>query len=147
MPKLSRQGSIESQIGSIISAAAAEIARAVRLDMAAQLQHLVGGGPLPPTRLALAAGSSRAGNPGGKGIKRNIPKHCIYPDCSNPSKGPRWSFLCEKHMETPKAERHKLLTAWKEKNGGGAAKTAGANVKPAKRGRRGGRRARSAATA
>jgi hypothetical protein len=150
---LNGQGSLESQIGSIISTAAAQIAAAVRQDMAAQLQRLVGGGaPVVVSTRAIAAStrSARAGNPGGKGIKRNIPKTCIYPGCNNPSKGPRWSFMCEKHLETPKAERQKLLSSWKASHGGSSpAPAAGgaAKGKTGKRGRRGGRRARAAATA
>jgi hypothetical protein len=145
MPRLTAQGSLEAQIGSIISAAASQIADAVRKDMAAQLQRLVAGGA-PVVARAVAVRGARTGNPGGKGIKRNIPKTCIYPGCNNPSKGPRWSFLCEKHLETPKAERQKLLASWKASNGGGGSSaSAGAGkTKAAKRGRRGGRRARAA---
>ena len=150
MPRLTAQGSLESQIGSIISAAASQIAAAVRQDMAAQLQRLVAGGPLVVTTSRPAtvsrSASSRAGNPGGKGIKRNIPKTCIYPGCNNSSKGPRWSFMCEKHLETPKAERQKLLSSWKASHGGSSAGN-GAKAKPGKRGRRGGRRGKAAATA
>jgi hypothetical protein len=148
MPRLNGQGSLEAQIGAIISAAASQIAAAVRQDMAAQLQRLVAGVPRVTTaRTAVVARSSRAGNPGGKGIKRNIPKTCIYPGCNNPSKGPRWSFLCEKHLETPKAERQKLLASWKAGQGGGSSSANGVKAKPGKRGRRGGRRARASASA
>jgi hypothetical protein len=86
--------------------------------MAAQLQALVGGGAARP---GPRRSPGRVSNPGGKGVKRNIPKHCVYPDCTNPSKGPRYSFLCSDHLNTPKAERQKLLAAWKAGQAGGEA--------------------------
>jgi hypothetical protein len=36
-------------------------------------------------------------------IKRRI-MGCIAPSCKNPSKGPRFHYLCDKHMEAPKKE-------------------------------------------
>jgi len=44
---------------------------------------------------------------------RHIPPHCVYPSCTNHSKGPRFSFMCEEHIGTPKKEKAKFLAAWK----------------------------------
>jgi hypothetical protein len=115
--------SLEARIAAIVNAAAAEIAAAVRQDMADQLRQLLDGSPFDAGRARIAAPAAKsvrsgAGNPGGRGVKRNVPKTCIVPGCGNPSKGPRWSFLCEKHLTTPKAERQKLLAAWKASQGG-----------------------------
>jgi hypothetical protein len=128
MPRSTANKSIEAHIGSIIDSAASAIATAVRQEMAGEIQRLLssraGSGSaiavtVPSVRVALpkAAGKRR----GGAGQKRNIPKKCIFPGCANPSKGPRWSFLCDKHKEAPKGERKKLLAQWKSQQGGGAA--------------------------
>jgi hypothetical protein len=36
---------------------------------------------------------------------------CIAPGCKNPSKGPRFHYLCEEHMGAPKKD----YEAWREK--------------------------------
>jgi hypothetical protein len=47
---------------------------------------------------------------------RHIPPHCVYPSCNKPSKGPRFSFMCEEHIGTPKKDKAKYLAAWKQGN-------------------------------
>ena len=42
--------------------------------------------------------------------KRRLP--CIAPGCSNPSKGPRFQYLCVKHMDAPKKD----YEAWRLKS-------------------------------
>jgi hypothetical protein len=116
MPRPRKQTELEAQIGAIISAAAREIAAAVRADVAAQLSRATG----------LATTGARRGRPPGSKTKqkRTFPSHCIYPGCNNPHKGPGASFFCEEHLKLPKSEREKIK----------AERKAGA-VKPVKRGK------------
>ena len=133
MPRSSTPKSIEAHIGTIIDSAAAAIVTAVRQEMTGEIQRLLasraGSGraiavTVPSVKVAVGkatakAASAKTGKPrGGAGQKRNVPKQCIYPNCANPSKGPRWSFLCDKHKDAPKAERTKLLAQWKAQSGG-----------------------------
>ena len=57
--------------------------------------------PLPGAR-KVALRSSR---------KRRRILPCIAPGCKNPSKGPRFHYLCEEHMGAPKKD----YEAWREK--------------------------------
>ena len=34
---------------------------------------------------------------------RKLDMHCRYPGCKNRSKGPRFRFLCEKHLSPPRS--------------------------------------------
>lgn len=59
---------------------------------------------------------------GGKRKRRRI-LPCIAPGCKNPSKGPRFHFLCEKHMGAPKKEYEVWQAAAREKKEKAAAAT------------------------
>jgi hypothetical protein len=48
---------------------------------------------------AVVAGRTRRA---GAGRKRVV--QCIAPGCTNPSKGPRFHYLCEKHKDAPKKD-------------------------------------------
>lgn len=48
---------------------------------------------------AVVAGRTRRA---GTGRKRVV--QCIAPGCTNPSKGPRFHYLCEKHKDAPKKD-------------------------------------------
>jgi len=41
---------------------------------------------------------------------------CRYPGCTNRSKGPRFRFLCEKHLKLPRKKQDEVLAKWAEKN-------------------------------
>jgi hypothetical protein len=56
--------------------------------------------------VALIAGRTRRAGTGRKKIVQ-----CIAPGCTNPSKGPRFHYLCEKHKDAPKKE----YEAWRLK--------------------------------
>jgi hypothetical protein len=159
MPRSTGTKNIEAHIGSIISSAASAIATAVRQEMAGEIQRLLtsraGSGhniavtvpsvhvAIPKAALAAAAKKPR----GGAGQKRNVPKGCIFPGCTNPSKGPRWSFLCDKHKGAPKGERKRLLAQWKSQDGAaGAASPAPKKATKAKKptGAKRGRKKKSA---
>ena len=44
---------------------------------------------------------------------RKLDMRCRYPGCKNRSKGPRFRFMCEKHVKLPKADQLKALEKWK----------------------------------
>jgi hypothetical protein len=44
---------------------------------------------------------------------RLFPPHCVYPQCANAHKGPRFSFMCPEHYGVPKKDKAKYLAAWK----------------------------------
>lgn len=134
MPRSTGTKDIEAHIGTIISSAASAITTAVRQEMAGEIQRLLtsraGSGhniavSVPSVRVAIpkaALAAAAAKKPrGGAGQKRNVPKSCIFPGCNNPSKGPRFSFLCDKHKGAPKAERKRLLAQWKSQDGDASA--------------------------
>jgi len=54
------------------------------------------------------------GRGGGRGLKRDM--SCRYPGCTNRSKGPRFRFLCEKHLKLPRKKQDEVLAKWAEKN-------------------------------
>ena len=82
------------------------IADVVRQNVADEMtRYLVGKGPVtkigqaPPARSSVRA-RTRA--------RRILP--CIAPDCANPSKGPRFRYLCGDHLHASKRE----YLAWRE---------------------------------
>jgi hypothetical protein len=101
MPKGRIGSGLESRIQRIIDSAAHEIADAVRQNIADEVTRLVGGG------------RSRGDGAidGRRKQKRHYPPHCVYPRCTKPHKGPRFSFLCEDHMNISKAAKNKLKKA------------------------------------
>jgi hypothetical protein len=138
MPRPKKSTELESRIASIISSAAREIASAVRADIADQVLGAIGGGGGRSVAPRLSRPVVSRG-----GAKRNIPAHCIYPGCAKPSKGPRFSFLCEEHMGISKGEKKQYLESWKaEHKPNGTGRTRGKGTKrrvksTSRRGRRG----------
>ncbi len=68
---------------------------------------------------AFLAGSARAGRKPGRraaagGVRRVV--GCIAPGCTNPSKGPRFHYLCDKHKDSPKKDYEAWRLARKDKN-------------------------------
>ena len=67
--------------------------------------------PAPSARAAARSGAAA------KLRSRKLDMRCRYPGCKNRSKGPRFRFLCEKHLKLPKAEQKAALEKWAVKNG------------------------------
>ena len=68
----------------------------LRRNMADEVRDFIashGGGT------AVVAGRTRRA---GTGRKRVV--QCIAPGCTNPSKGPRFHYLCEKHKDAPRKD-------------------------------------------
>ncbi|MBI4509743.1 MAG: hypothetical protein HY698_08895 [Deltaproteobacteria bacterium] len=95
----------------------ATISQVVRENIAIQVTEYLSSRALGSGRLA----ELREG-------RRNV-RGCIAPGCSNPSKGPRFRYLCQQHKNASKKE----VEAWREasrghgapKNGVAAAAVAG----------------------
>lgn len=45
---------------------------------------------------------------------RLYPPHCLYPDCEEKHKGPRFTFMCQQHANVSKHQKETLLKKWKE---------------------------------
>jgi hypothetical protein len=80
----------------------------VRKSVADEVRGFLTGGA---GAAALAAGRGRRG---GAGVRRRVVP-CIAPGCTNPSKGPRFHYLCEKHKDAPKKDYEAWRKAKQEK--------------------------------
>jgi hypothetical protein len=102
-----RLSSAAAQLRQIVSATVSSLVDAIeqhtRSNMASEVRAFIAanGGN--------AARMGRRGRPAGSGKKRLLP--CIAPGCTNQSKGPRFHYLCEKHMNAPKRD----YEAWRLK--------------------------------
>ena len=63
---------------------------------------------------SIPQGTHRDGTATGRSGKRDM--SCRYPGCKNRSKGPRFRFFCEKHLQVPKKKQEAALAKWAEKN-------------------------------
>jgi hypothetical protein len=68
-----------------------------------------------PSAKAPATAPLRSGRGASKLRGRKRDMRCRYPGCKNRSKGPRFRFLCEKHLKLPKKEQAAALAKWAEK--------------------------------
>jgi len=90
------------------------VARSVN-DLVAAINHHFRGNMAAEVRAFIAESGGtvgrigRRGRPAGSIKKRVLP--CIAPGCGNPSKGPRFHYLCEKHLKAPKKD----YEAWRLK--------------------------------
>src|SRR5262249_24224997 len=84
-------------------------------DLVAAIEKHMRGNVADEVRAFIAARSGTAGRIGRRGRparawrKRILP--CIAPGCTNTSKGPRFHYLCDKHMNAPKKD----YEAWRLK--------------------------------
>jgi hypothetical protein len=74
----------------------------VRRNVVAEVQEALSGRGLSVGRTRRALGKKRV-------------LQCIAPGCTNPSKGPRFHYLCEKHKDAKKADYEAWRKARKEK--------------------------------
>jgi len=98
------------------------IIQEIKAEAKRELLAALGGTPTNGTTTAIVAASPapRRGRPPRVATRapsnRHIPPHCVYPNCTNHSKGPRFSFMCEDHIGTPKKDKARYLAAWKTGN-------------------------------
>lgn len=94
-------GRLKALVADHVESLVAALSQAVRKQMADDLSSILGGA------IGRAAKTTRSvGRP-----KRRTIKPCIAPKCTNPSKGPRFHYLCEKHRDAPKRD----YEAWRER--------------------------------
>lgn len=104
-------GRLKALVADHVESLVAALSQAVRKQMADDLSRALGGAIGRPTRTARSVGRP----------KRLTVKPCIAPKCANPSKGPRFHYLCEKHRDAPKRD----YEAWRKVSRGASDASAG----------------------
>lgn len=106
-PRRGRRADRSARLSEIVARYVGDLVTAInqhlRRNMADEVRDFIasnGGGA------AVIAGRTRRA---GSGRKRVV--QCIAPGCTNPSKGPRFHYLCEKHKDAPKKD----YEAWRLK--------------------------------
>lgn len=107
MPKTRRVRSAKAQEGRLaeivskyVEQLVAAVGQEVRRSVAAEVQAF-----LSSAQRGEGKGLARRAR---KPVKRRV-LPCIAPNCENPSKGPRFHYLCDKHRDAPK----KQYEAWR----------------------------------
>jgi len=98
-----RGSSAAAQLGEIVARTVSSLVDAIEKHMRGSVADDV------RAFIAAKSGTGKRGRPAGAVRKRILP--CIAPGCTNPSKGPRFHYLCEKHMSAPKKD----YEAWRLK--------------------------------
>ena len=97
MPRIGNLSALDRRVNDIVSRAAAEIAHAVRQNIADEVTRLV---------------STRGGAAlsGGRSRKRRVIL-CPVPNCGKPGGGPKWGWFCSEHKGLSAAEKEKARAA------------------------------------
>ena len=99
-PRRGRRTDRSARLSEIVSRYVSDLVTAInqhlRRNMADEVRDFIAsnGGTA-----ALVAGRTRRSGSGRKKVVQ-----CIAPGCGNPSKGPRFHYLCEKHKDAPKKD-------------------------------------------
>src|SRR4051794_37393543 len=110
MPRNKRSNAVsDGRLSAIISNYVSQLVNAVKQEVRRNVadevkRFLTGSGA------AVEVVGRRAGAPA---RRRVLP--CIAPGCQNPSKGPRFHYLCEKHKDAPKKDYEAWRKARQEK--------------------------------
>jgi hypothetical protein len=111
VPRAARRGrrpSQSAQVSEIVTRYVNDLVTAIsqefRRDIADEVRSFIASNGAGTA--ALVASTGRRGP-----ARRKRLVKCIAPGCSNPSKGPRFHYLCEKHRDAPKKE----YEAWRLK--------------------------------
>jgi hypothetical protein len=107
-----RRGSLarrETRLAEIITRHVDDLVSAVRQEVRRSVADEVRGF-LTGNGAAALGGRGRRG----AGVRRRV-VGCIAPGCPNPSKGPRFHYLCEKHKDAPKKDYEAWRKARQEK--------------------------------
>ena len=97
MPRPRREDQLQQTLDKIISAAAAEIAQAVRQNIADEVTRMVG-----------VSGSRIVA---GRVVRKRRVILCPVANCSKPGGGPKWGWFCADHRDLPAAEKKKAREA------------------------------------
>jgi hypothetical protein len=105
------RGASDGRLADIVARYTSDLVAAVRQEVrrsvADEVRDILTGSRGP----SITAGRSRRS--AGNGRKRVV--QCIAPGCPNPSKGPRFHYLCDKHKDAKKADYEAWRKARKEK--------------------------------
>src|SRR5262245_51777718 len=110
-PKRGRRRRTDGRLADLVSRYVNDLVAAVRQEVRRSVADEVSD-ILTGRRSAggLSAGRTRRGANGRKRIVQ-----CIKPGCTNPSKGPRFHYLCEEHKDAKKSDYEAWRKARKEK--------------------------------
>lgn len=98
----------DGRLADIVQSAISDLVEAVRQEVRRSVADEVSG-------LLTGGGRGLVGRARrGAGVKKRIVQ-CIAPGCPNPSKGPRFHYLCEKHKDAKKQDYEAWRKARKEK--------------------------------
>ncbi len=61
-----------------------------------------------------AAHKRQKKNKGSTGMTWKMDMRCRFPRCKRRSNGPRYRFMCDRHMDTPKARQRQLVKQYRE---------------------------------
>lgn len=119
MPKTTSGTNLEGRIQEIVQQAAAQIAAAVRQNIAEEVTRAIGAGVgeyRPPARAHAAAGTRPRKRP---------PILCPVAGCGKPGAGPKFGWFCREHNESlSSAEKEAARAASRTRPRGVAAKLA-----------------------
>ena len=103
MPRTSTHSALDRTLQDIVSRAAAEIALAVRQNIADEVSRLVG----------VVGGGSVAR----RVLRKRRVILCPVPNCGKPGGGPKWGWFCADHKDLPAAEKEKARAATRARAG------------------------------
>lgn len=98
----------EARLADVISKLVDELVAAVDQEVRRSIADEVLTGNGVPARAGVRG--RRGAAPGRRRVV-----NCIAPGCTNPSKGPRFHYLCEKHKDAPKKDYEAWRKARQEK--------------------------------
>ncbi len=110
--RIGRRGGSDGRLADIVNRYVSNLVDAVRAEVRRSVADEVRD-VLTGSRAARALSAGRSRRAGAGGRKRVV--QCIAPGCTNPSKGPRFHYLCDKHKEAKRADYEAWRKARKEK--------------------------------
>lgn len=109
--KRGQRGSATARLGELVSRTIGDLVAAIEKHMSGSVADEVRA--FIASKSGTAGRVGKRGRPPGSAKKRILP--CIAPSCTNTSKGPRFHYLCEKHMGAPKKDYEAWRLRAKEK--------------------------------
>jgi len=105
MPRTSTHSGLDRTLQDIVTRAAADIAHAVRQNIADEVSRLVGvvGGGVAARRV----------------LRKRRVIMCPVPNCGKPGGGPKWGWFCANHKNLSAAEKAKARAVTRARAGAG----------------------------
>jgi hypothetical protein len=115
MPKTTNESRLDRTLQDIVERAAAQVALAVRQNIADEVTRLVG-----------VTGS---GGVAKRMLRKRRVIFCPVPNCGKPGGGPKWGWFCADHKDLPAAEKEKARAATRARTGAAANRRRGRRKK------------------